>query len=55
MTQLSLPMPLDVDPRLQMAACRKLQRLVDERRRSFENRDYVKRRKAALSFYRRGV
>lgn len=31
-----------------MRACRKLQRLTEERRNSFETRDYVKRRAAAL-------
>lgn len=34
--------------RRHMKACRELQRLVDERRRSFKTEDYRRRREAAL-------
>jgi hypothetical protein len=34
--------------RRHMAACRKLQRLVEERRNSFEVQDFRRRRQAAL-------
>lgn len=53
MTQLHLPIVLDCDPRVQIAAARKLQRIVDERKRSFETIDFARRRKAALKSTRR--
>ena len=37
----------------QWLACRKLQRMVDRNKRSFEIRDYVKRRQAMLRVTRK--
>lgn len=50
--QLSFPIPLPPDPRI--LAARKLARMVAANKRSFETRDYVKRRAAALKGKRRG-
>lgn len=47
MTQLELPIP-GVDPRIQLQAASRLQRMVNAKRKSFEVIDYRKRRKAAL-------
>jgi hypothetical protein len=48
MTQLPLPIVLDTDPRVQLAACRKLQRMVDRKRESYEVRRFREHRDAAL-------
>lgn len=47
MTQLELPIS-GIDPRIQLQAARRLQRMVEERRNSFEIRDFAKRRQAML-------
>lgn len=47
MTQLELPIP-QIDPRIQLQAARRLQRMVTAKRKSFEIIDYRKRREASL-------
>jgi hypothetical protein len=46
--QLPLPIVADIDPRVQLAAARKLAKLVGERRNSYEIRRFRERRAAAL-------
>lgn len=54
MTPQQLPLPIDLptDPNLQLAAARRLQKLVDANVRSFECQQYRKHRAAALKFTR---
>lgn len=47
MSQLSLPIP-EIAPDVQLAASRKLARMVSAKRRSFECEQYRRRRIAAL-------
>lgn len=51
MQQLDLPIP-QIDPRIQLQAARRLQRMVNAKRKSFEVIDYRKRREAALKHTR---
>lgn len=50
--QLPLPNLPEIAPDVQLAAARKLARMVNANRRSFEIIDYAKRRNAALKFSR---
>lgn len=52
--QLPLPIIADIDPRIQLAAARRLQRIVRQTRDSFEVRDFAKRREAMLKHTRGG-
>lgn len=53
MTQLPLPVVMDTDPRLQLAAQRELARIVRQTRNSFPIQDFRRRREAMLRVTRR--
>jgi hypothetical protein len=53
MIQLRLPIVTDIDPRIQLDACRRLAKMVRENRNSYETRRYRRRRAAALRGLRR--
>lgn len=53
MNQLPLPVVLDTDPRIQLAAQRELARIVRQTRDSYECRRFRERRAAALKHTRR--